>query len=438
MPASELSPDTKGQASLTLGDVIVNTRQNFPDPNYHPKIYLDTPQYHIYGIDPSPYGIWVTADGIGTKPELAERLSLASSIDGSSPNYNRWRNLAFDTFAMIDGDEARFGRQLLGVANIIDMNTADPKAIFWLAVGARDACNTGRFALLNGETAELGYRTSGFGSTRLNWNAVGVSLVIPDKLILGQNLEPGQPLIAFRETSIRSNGLTTARSILEADYLHQFGYQSKEDYVLSRLSYQIYDSLTQSRVNPLKDEDTRRLSEDVSSGELIRSLDQIMGHSFIEQVLVPWHKPNEQILYELLKPSTLYGKVINEAQGWTDSPKQVDITGAAHITGGGIPEKVKRMVEPRKLGAYVEEVFPDPKAISYLLDIADRLPAEVITDRDACQQWNRGIGFLVATRTQQDASRLIKIAEELGYEAAEAGGIIAEPKIEFRGHTWTY
>lgn len=438
---SELSPDQKRQASLTLGEVIQKTRQNFPDSRYHPSIHLETPQYHIYGIDPAPYRIWVTADGIGTKPELAERLSMVKSLD-CTPNYNHFGNLAFDTFAMIDGDEARFGRQLLGIANIIDMNEADPEAIFWLAVGARNACNTGRFALLNGETAELGYRSSGYGKTRINWNAVGVSLVIPDKLILGQDLEAGQPLVAFREKSIRSNGLTRARAILEAAYIHRRGYSSKEDFIYDNLFDHIKDVICKDELNPLNERASRDLAEGIASPDFIKFLDQLMGHPFLEQVLLPWHELDEHILYDLLEPSTLYGKVINEAQGWVDGKKQVDITAAAHITGGGIPEKVKRMVESQKLGAYIEPIFPDPKAIRMLFEIADTLPEwnrkKLIDDRIACQQWNRGIGFVVATKTKNDARELVEIAQDLGYEAAVAGKITDKQQIEFRGHTWTY
>lgn len=440
--ANELSPDQKGQASLTLGEVIQKTRQNFPDSRYHPSVYLEIPQYHIYGIDPTPYRIWVTADGIGTKPELAERLAEVNSRLSGAPNYNHFGNLAYDTFAMIDGDEARFGRQLLGIANIIDMNEANHKAIFWLAVGARDACNTGRFALLNGETAELGYRSSGYGRTRVNWNAVGVSLVVPDKLILGQNLEAGQPLVAFREKSIRSNGLTRARAILEAAYIHRHGYASKEDYFLSRLSHHVSEILSADEENPLNKEATESLAESIASPDFVGFLDKTMGHGFLEQILLPWHELDDMILCDLLEPSTLYGKIINEAQGWVDGKKQVNITAASHITGGGIPEKVKRMVESKKFGAYIEPVFPDPKAIRRLLEIADTLPEwtrdKLINDQVACQQWNRGIGFVVATKTEDDANKLVQIAEEQGYEAAVAGKVTDKPQIEFRGHTWAY
>lgn len=421
----ELTPDQKGIASITLGDVIVRTRENFPDPKYQPQVFAEKGQYHIYGIDPNPHSIWVTADGIGTKPELAERL-YASTGD---PQH--FRTLAFDTLAMIESDEARFGRILLGIANIIDLNNADQKIVAELAKGLFEACTKGRFALLNGETAELGYRTSGWGETRLNWNAVGVSIVVPDKLILGTDLAPEQPIVAFREHGIRSNGLTKARAILEAAYLHAHSYPSKKEYFRSNLANYL-------DVLAVNGNDIRNLLD----LDIYSILSTLSGHDIEEQILLPWHKSFPTITKELLRPATLYGKVINEAQGWVNGAKQVDLIAAAHISGGGIPEKVKRMVEPKGLGAHIDAIFPDPSGIQLLMELADTLPEEqrnrLISQRTASQQWNRGIGFVVVTRTNADARRMIEIANEQGYEAAIAGEILNEPNIEWRGETWTY
>lgn len=409
----ELSSDQKDQASLTLGNVIVQTRENFPDPRYRPQVYLDTPQYHIYGINPHPYSIWVTADGIGTKPELAERLC---EVYGAR-DYSHFEGLAFDTFAMIESDVARWGQFLLGIVQIIDTNRATPEMISALARGCKRACDQGRFALLNGETAELGYRVSGYGSSRINWNAVGVSLVVPNKLILGQNLEAGQPIVALRETSIRSNGLSKARQILEAAYIQAMGAPSKEDMIADMIA----DGLEHRKI--------------------LAILSEALGHDVVEQVLLPWHDLYPEVAQELLKPSTLYGRLINEAQGWVDGKKLVDITAAAHISGGGVPEKVKRMLESRRLGAHIDPVFPDPKGVEMLLQIAKTLPDEgryLIDNQTACRQWNRGIGFVVVTRDKLDATLLCRLAESMDYEAAVVGEILDEPKIEFRGHTWTY
>ncbi|MFA5933481.1 MAG: hypothetical protein WCV81_04360 [Microgenomates group bacterium] len=145
MSSIELTQDEKGKASYTLGDVIVSTRNNFPDPRYRPITYLDTPQYHLYGINPAPFSVWVTADGIGTKPELAERLSQLNrpTFKEGDANYDYFDTLAFDVASMIKGDTDRFGHFLLGFANVVDTNTATEGMISALARGAAAACNEG-------------------------------------------------------------------------------------------------------------------------------------------------------------------------------------------------------------------------------------------------------------------------------------------------------
>lgn len=417
----ELRPDEKGKASLTLGDVIRQTKDNYPDPRFRPKIYKQTSHYTIAGIDSSPYSFWVTADGIGTKPELAERLYTESIVD-NNPTLEVFEGLAFDTLAMIDGDEARFGRYMVGIAEVIDTNTADEKMIDTLARGLKRACDEGQFALLNGETAELGYRTGGYGKSRLNWNAVGVSVFNPEKLILGKDLKPGQPVVAFREESIRSNGLSKARLILETAFLLDLGLKSKEEYLHQKLHNKgvIFDKNTISAI-----------------------LTEIFGHDALEQVLPPWHTTYPNVVKQLLLPSRLYGPIIREAQGKIDEPQKIKMIAASHITGGGIPEKTKRMVENSGLGVALDTVFPDPQGVTSLLGLTDTFSESIrgkikINDRTACEQWNRGVGFVVVTENQEEAKKLVGIAETMNCEAQIAGEIIDKPEISWRGHTWIY
>jgi phosphoribosylaminoimidazole (AIR) synthetase len=412
-----LSDDEKSVASIEMGAVVRQTADNFPDPRYRPHIAYATSHYTFAGINPAPYEIWPTADGIGTKPELAERL-LTATHDASSVE-----TLAYDTLAMIKGDEDRFGRFLVGVAEIVDWNSAENDSVVRaLAQGLKAAADAGHFAILNGETAELGYRTSGYGDTRLNWNAVGISLVVPDKRILGNDLAPGQPIVAFREKSIRSNGLSKARKILETAYLLSTGYKSKMEYVGHWF-----------KTHGIKG----------NAEKFFSALDFFMGHNFLEQVLPPWHEMYPDITRQLLSPSSLYGSVMYKAQGGIDGPRNVDLIAAAHISGGGVPEKTKRMLESKGLGAQIDAVFPDPEGVQSLLKLVDGFPPEIqeglkINDMKACLQWNRGIGFLVVTRNTKEAEKLVVISERQGYEAAIAGEIIEQPKIIFRGHTFHY
>lgn len=421
----KLVRDEKGKASLTLGEVISQTINNYPDPRFRPRIHEKTSHYTIASINPYPYGFWPTADGIGTKPELAERLYLESLIK-NNPASEVFETLPFDLLAMIESDEARFGTYMVGAAEILDANSAkDESVVGALARGLKRACDEGEFALLNGETAELGYRTSGYGNTRINWNATGISIVNPEKLILGKNLKPGQTIVAFREKSIRSNGLSKARLILETAYLISLGLASKDDYVLKKLEEKgiIFNAQTAAKILP--------------------ALSEIFGHDVLEQVLVPWHTQYPEIVRQLLMPSKLYGPIIREAQGKIDEPWNVKLVAAAHISGGGVPEKTMRMLEIKGLGADIDPVFPDPEGVTSLLELADTFSEDVrrkvkIDDRIACEQWNRGIGFLAVLEDKEGAKRLIDIAAQKNCEAEIAGEITDKPEINWRGNKWEY
>lgn len=413
---NQLTPDAKGEASLTMHDVIKRTSDFFPDSRFRPKVIRETSHYTIAEINPAPYGFWPTGDGIGTKPEMAERLFTS---DGNPDNF---RSLAHDVLSMVKSDEDRFGRLMVGVVEIIDINSAKPEVISSMAEGVYDCAKEGRFAVLNGETAELGYRTSGYGDTHVNWNAVGISIVNPAKLILGESLKPGQPIVAFREKSIRSNGLTRARAIVEQRYLlKNTPYKTKAEYVA----------------------DYMRKNGFLGGEEyVLKKLDELFGHDVLEQVLLPWHTVDPDIARLLKEPSNIYGTVMYDAQGGVDGPRRVDLVAAAHISGGGVPEKGKRMVEPYGLGLSLDHVFPDPGAVTKLMELdglnEEKTGKALINDRSAYEQWNRGIGFLVVTADDASANELVRIANSQNIEAAIPGRVIDKPEIQIGGHVWTY
>jgi phosphoribosylaminoimidazole (AIR) synthetase len=252
----------------------------------------------------------------------------------------------------------------------------------------------------------------------LNWNAVALALVQEAKVFRPGNLRPGQPLVAFRERSIRSNGLTRARAILEQAYLAEQGV-SRDEWLEARWS---------SRTGLAR--------------ETIRHL-RIALHAdqpgLAEQIVIPWHERFPELVERLSRPATIYSPAIMAAQGGVDGPIAVPILAATHVTGGGIPLKVKRTLAGTGLGAAIEPVFPDPAGVPELLELAQRYPTSngpLVAERSACEQWNRGIGFLCVTPDRAVATALVQLAESLGYESAICGEIHESAEIHWRGETW--
>lgn len=418
----EISRDDKESASLTMADAVRATTKNFPDSRFHTQCLRRGTVSEIYQIkNLEKYGIAGNCDGVGTKPELVERLFSIF------PDYTLFEWLAFDLAAMVADDAARNGLFVLAIQNNVDVNTAkDTQFIAALARGLRRAAEQGRFAILNGETAELGSRTPGYGDHHLNWNAAATVLVHEEKMYHPEHIRPGQPVVALRERSIRSNGLTRARAILENAYIQGVrGLRTREECIIHDTWERVHREIPREIV--------RRVLDATYIG----------GRPAWPHITVPWHlSPFMDLAEKLRAPSTIYTPLIYEAQGGVDGEVRVPIVAAAHISGGGVKLKAERMLEATGLGMHVEPVFPDPEGVPELIDLAQRYPDPkggiLVDDNQACEQWNRGIGFLCVTEHRQRADALIALAQSLGYEAAIAGAIIPQRSIEWRGHSWDY
>lgn len=403
-----LIPDKKGEASIILGNLLKSTSNNFPEPQFRVKLLNGKSL-----IDPSPFEIYTNADGGGTKPEIAERLFNESN------NPEEFESLAADVCAMIDGDTAREGAFLLGITDILDITTAEVDIVRAVAKGLGEQAKIGQFAILNGETAELGYRAPGYGGFGINLNAVGLNLYVPKKEITGEKLASGQIVVAFREESIRSNGLSTARKLLQ-------------------FFYAISPEGQHERTSAIK-----LLVEE--GGMNTKYVRRVLGDLFMNNIkygeLVKWHEKYPEVARQLKKPARLYGPIMYDAQGGVFGERRVDMVAAAHITGGGIPLKGIRMVQNSGLGLAIDHVFPDPEAVTSIIELAWSIHPDkdiFIDNIKACEEWNRGIGFLVVVPDKEEAKKLIDIAGGHDCEAAIAGEVIDEPAVKFRGHTWRY
>jgi len=426
-PEGKVSIDDKEHAALTFARVVEETRDFFPEEKYRPNVIKARSLNAQYGINPAPHEIFGNGDGIGTKPELAERLAWPKQ-------HGHFESLAYDVVAMVADDAARFGYFTVGIINNLDVNSAGDKSfVAALARGAHEACLIGKFPLLNGETAELGHRTAGWGTNRLNWNMTALTLINREKLIDGGDLAPGQPVVVLREKSIRSNGLTRARKILETTFIQkQCGRETtyRDQYIREYVREKIGDICLK-----LGDDDLATILESTP-----------LGADIYDHIQIPWHESFRKEVKEILRPSRIYSPAIYAAQGGVDGKVQVPIVACAHISGGGVPLKGKRMVEESGLGLDLETIFPDPEAVTMLMKIAStypRLPEiddekPLIDERSACEQWNRGVGFLTVHRDTSAATDFVQLAASIGYEAAIAGKVITEREIRWRGHTWTY
>ena len=107
------------------------------------------------------------------------------------------------------------------------------------------------------------------------------------------------------------------------------------------------------------------------------------GYSLIRKILSR-HKPPSSVLKTLLKPTHLYTSLVNDVV-----KKNINVSGIANITGGGITENIPRII-PKHLAADIDlNSWKFPKAFQWLQEKGK------ISNEDMLRIFNCGIGLAV-------------------------------------------
>jgi phosphoribosylformylglycinamidine cyclo-ligase len=141
-------------------------------------------------------------------------------------------------------------------------------------------------------------------------------------------------------------------------------------------------------------------------------LRKIMKDNYGEE----WHEAelNGKKIGELaLQPSKIYCAAV------MDMLAAADVHGVAHITGGGIPGKLGRVLNRAGLGAKLDNLFPPGELMQHTIEVGN-VPRD-----EAYRTWNMGNGMMVIVQPGQE-KEVIRIAGEHGIEAQVCGEVNAE------------
>ncbi|MCC5912317.1 MAG: phosphoribosylformylglycinamidine cyclo-ligase [Clostridiaceae bacterium] len=112
----------------------------------------------------------------------------------------------------------------------------------------------------------------------------------------------------------------------------------------------------------------------------------------------------------LIRPTKIYAKAISEVM------KEVEIKGAAHITGGGFYENVPRIL-PNEMDAYIKKDSWDvPKIFNFIQKNGN------IQEKEMFSTFNMGIGMMLVV-DPKDANVTLDILEKAGEPAYRIGAI---------------
>jgi len=274
--------------------------------------------------------------------------------------------VAYDLFAMVCDDAVVRGAEPVIIGSILDVRSLGENGegyidfVKQLAIGYINAARDANVVVVNGEVAELGSRINGYGAFNYNWGAGVVWFARKSRMLTGYEIKEGDKLIGLKEYGFRSNGLSLVRKIMKTTH-----------------------------------------GED-------------------------WHKETYQgksLAEWALHPSRIYSGTVVDMFGGFDGDPKAEVHGVAHITGGGVPGKLGRLLKPSKLGAYLDNLFEPCDLMRYCQEKGG------VQDSEAYKTWNMGQGMIIVTSKPDEVMR---VASEHGIESRLMGEISAKPGIRIK------
>jgi len=180
--------------------------------------------------------------------------------------------------------------------------------------------------------------------TGLIWNATAIGIVEKNKIINGSEIKEGDSIIGLKSAGFRSNGFSLVRYILREHFGEDWYNQKFDDM-----------------------------------------------HTWGEITLTP---------------SIIYHNALLNLIGRYKEERKYNFKGIAHITGGGIPGNLIRILKNKKLGAILDNL-PQPHAS--MLTLQDMA---TIRDDEAYRAWNMGMGMAIVVDKKENEKILAALKKE--------------------------
>jgi phosphoribosylformylglycinamidine cyclo-ligase len=149
-------------------------------------------------------GLAIGTDGVGTKILVAHAL-------------RRYATVGIDLVAMNVNDVLCVGAEPIALVDYIAVPSADAEVLEQLAIGLVEGARQARVSIPGGEIAQVRELLRAHPpDEREGFDLVGTAVgVVPlDRVLVGQDVKPGDVVIGLPSSGIHSNGLTLARRVL--------------------------------------------------------------------------------------------------------------------------------------------------------------------------------------------------------------------------------
>jgi phosphoribosylformylglycinamidine cyclo-ligase len=173
--------------------------------------------------------------------------------------------------------------------------------------------------------------------------------------------------------------------------------------------------------------------EHVSPGDVLIGLPspglRSNGYSLARRVLLEraglpldgpaWKGAHESLADELLRPSVIYAPAIMHLL------REVDVRAVAHITGGGIPGNLSRVLPSHADAVVHRSAWETPRIFGEIQRLGE------VDDAEMANVFNLGIG-MIAVVPAGDRFRALDVLREQGHRAVDLGEIVqGHGKVRF-------
>ena len=124
----------------------------------------------------------------------------------------------------------------------------------------------------------------------------------------------------------------------------------------------------------------------------------------------------------MLSPSIVYHKAVHAVL------EKVTVHGITHVTGGGIPSKLRRVLKESGLGASLDSLFDPHEALQDIVKLGS-VPLE-----EAYKTWNMGNGMLIIIDPKDEDVVMNTLTAE-GVTAQQVGRVTTESQISLQTYT---
>jgi phosphoribosylformylglycinamidine cyclo-ligase len=302
-----------------------------------------------------------STDGVGTKTAIAMALG-------------RYDTVGLDLVAMCADDLVCAGAEPLFFLDYVAVGRVFPERVAALVTSIAEGCTQAGCSLIGGETAE---HPGLMEPDEFDLAGFCVGVVEKDRLLDGSATRTGDALIGIASSGLHSNGFSLVRRIV-ADAGLDLG--------------EGYDELVGRILGPATLPEASTAS---------RTLGEV-----------------------LLTPTAIYARAILRLRAALDAAG-TPLAGVSHITGGGLPGNVPRVL-PDGMGARLHPgVWPMPSVMRVLGALGSLSEAEIRST------FNGGIGMVCVVPAAGVAAAIASLAQD-GFAAWQVGEVVAIGASEAR------